>query len=173
MRLPYSSFPHCLRRLSTSLRFRKFLVCSKLDQIEPSSRAQRQKFSVFRAIWRRRGWTKTFKCTMSVTKNSCAEDMIVTSYHKLALYFLSMGEVSLLALVVALAIIECKVLTCDCGICFTLCSRRKTTCTTPRNERSCTKQRNMCEDCTNNFRMIPWGVWFCFCTVTTSRPKPH
>ena len=39
--------------------------------------------------------------------------MIVTSYHKLVLYFLSMGEVSLLALVVALAIIECEVLTCD------------------------------------------------------------
>ena len=53
---------------------------------------------------------------MPVTKNSCAEDMILTSYHKLVLYFLSMGEVSLLALVVALAIIKCEVLTCDCGI---------------------------------------------------------
>ena len=73
--------------------------------------------------------TETFKCTMPVTKNSCAEDMILTSYHKLVLYFLSMGAVSLLALVVALAIIKCEVLTCDCGICFTLCWRRKTTCT--------------------------------------------
>ena len=44
--------------------------------------------------------------------------MIVTSYHKLVLYFLSMGEVSLLALVVALASIEYEVLTCDCGICL-------------------------------------------------------
>ena len=52
---------------------------------------------------------------MPVTKNSCAEDMILTSYHKLVLYFLSMGAVSLLALVVALAIIKCEVLTCDCG----------------------------------------------------------
>ena len=59
---------------------------------------------------------------MPVTKNSCAEDMIVAFYHKLVLYFLSMGAVSLLALVVALATIECEVLTCDCGICFSLCA---------------------------------------------------
>ena len=62
--------------------------------------------------------TEMFKCTMPVTKNSCAEDMIVTFSHKLVLYFLSMGEVSLLALVVALASIEYEVLTCDCGICL-------------------------------------------------------
>jgi hypothetical protein len=60
---------------------------------------------------------------MPVTKNSCAEDMILTSYHKLVLYFLSMGAVSLLALVVALAIIKCEVLTCvTVGFFVSLCA---------------------------------------------------
>ena len=42
------------------------------------------------------------------------QDMIVTFYHKLVLHFLSMGEVSLLALVVELAIIKCEARSIRC-----------------------------------------------------------